>query len=84
MPLRAQLDEALGAGADIILLDNMSLEDMRAAAARCRGRALTEASGGISLATIRAVTERGVDIIPLGALTHFARALDISLQLHLD
>jgi hypothetical protein len=46
-----------------------------------RGRALTEASGGITLATIRAVAERGVDIIPLGALTHFARALDISLEL---
>jgi nicotinate-nucleotide pyrophosphorylase (carboxylating) len=69
---------------DIILLDNMSLDDMRAAAARCRGRALTEASGGITLATIRAVAETGVDIISLGALTHSARALDISLELHPD
>jgi nicotinate-nucleotide pyrophosphorylase (carboxylating) len=80
----AQLDEALAAGADIILLDNMSLDDMRAAAARCRGRALTEASGGITLATIRAVAEAGVDIISLGALTHSARALDISLELRPD
>jgi nicotinate-nucleotide pyrophosphorylase (carboxylating) len=62
----------------------MSLDDMRAAAARCRGRALTEASGGISLATIRAVAETGVDIISLGALTHSAQALDISLNLHPD
>ena len=80
----AQLDEALAAGADIILLDNMGLDDMRAAAARCRGRALTEASGGITLATIRAVAETGVDIISLGALTHSAKALDISLKLHPD
>jgi nicotinate-nucleotide pyrophosphorylase (carboxylating) len=76
-----QLDEALAAGADIILLDNMSLEDMRTAAGRCKGRALTEASGGITLATIRAVAETGVDIISLGALTHSAKALDLSLEL---
>ena len=76
-----QVDEALAAGADIILLDNMGADEMRAAAARCRGRALTEASGGITLANIREVAETGVDIISLGALTHSAKALDISLEL---
>jgi nicotinate-nucleotide pyrophosphorylase (carboxylating) len=77
----AQVNEALAAGADIILLDNMSPDEMREAAARCRGHALTEASGGITLANIRAVAETGVDIISLGALTHSAKALDISLEL---
>ena len=77
----AEVEEALAAGADIILLDNMSPEQMRAAVERCRGRALTEASGGITLATIREVAETGVDLISLGALTHSAKALDISLEL---
>jgi nicotinate-nucleotide pyrophosphorylase (carboxylating) len=76
-----EVDQALDAGADIILLDNMSLPDMRSAAALCRGRALAEASGGITLATIRDVADTGVDIISLGALTHSAKALDISLEL---
>jgi nicotinate-nucleotide pyrophosphorylase (carboxylating) len=76
-----QVEEALEAGADIILLDNMGLEEMRAAAERCTGRALAEASGGITLANIREVAETGVDIISLGALTHSAKALDISLEL---
>jgi nicotinate-nucleotide pyrophosphorylase (carboxylating) len=76
-----EVDEALAAGADIILLDNMSPSKMRAAAQKCAGRALTEASGGITLANIREVAETGVDIISLGALTHSAGALDISLEL---
>ena len=76
-----QLDEALTAGAEIILLDNMRAGQMREAVRRCRGRALTEASGGITLANIREVAETGVDIISLGALTHSAKALDISLDL---
>ena len=77
----AQVDEALTAGADIVLLDNMPPADMREAARRCKGRALTEASGGITLANIREVAETGVEIISLGALTHSAKALDISLEL---
>lgn len=79
-----QVDEALVAGAEIILLDNMEPAQMREAALRCRGRALSEASGGITLANIREVAETGVDIISLGALTHSAKALDISLELTPD
>jgi nicotinate-nucleotide pyrophosphorylase (carboxylating) len=73
--------EAVEAGADIILLDNMSLEDMRSAVKCINGRALVEASGGITLDNVRAVAETGVDFISVGALTHSARALDISLEL---
>lgn len=80
----AELDEALAARADIVLLDNMSAAEMREAAARCRNRAISEASGGITLATIREVAETGVDIISLGALTHSAKALDISLELAVE
>jgi nicotinate-nucleotide pyrophosphorylase (carboxylating) len=80
----AELDEALAAGADVVLLDNMSLDEMREAVRRCRGRALTEASGGITPATVRRVAETGVDFISLGALTHSAPILDISLELALE
>ncbi len=72
--------EALAAGADALLFDNMPLEMLREAVALARGRALTEASGGITLETVRAVAETGVDLISVGALTHSARALDISLE----
>lgn len=73
--------EAAEAGADIIMLDNMGLEDMRQAVQLIRGRALIEASGGITLDRVRAVAETGVDLISIGALTHSAKALDISLEL---
>ena len=73
--------EAVEAGADIIMLDNMNLEDMRKAVKSIHGRALIEASGGITLDNVRAVAETGVDFISIGALTHSARALDISLEL---
>ena len=73
--------EAVEAGADIVMLDNMSLEDMRKAVRAIRGHALIEASGGITLDNIRAVAETGVDLISIGALTHSVRALDISLEL---
>jgi nicotinate-nucleotide pyrophosphorylase (carboxylating) len=76
----AQVAAALEAGADIIMLDNMSLEQMRACAARCKGRALTEASGGVRLDTVRAIAETGVDWISVGALTHSAAALDLALD----
>jgi nicotinate-nucleotide pyrophosphorylase (carboxylating) len=73
--------EAVEAGADIVMLDNMSLEDMRKAVKSIRGRALIEASGGITLDNVRAVAETGVDFISIGALTHSATALDISFEL---
>ena len=76
-----QAREALNVGAQILLLDNMGLQDMREAVALARGRALTEASGGITLDTVRAVAETGVDLISVGALTHSVAALDISLDL---
>jgi len=73
--------EAVEAGADIVMLDNMNLEDMRKAVKSIHGRALIEASGGITLGNVRAVAETGVDFISIGALTHSATALDISLEL---
>ena len=75
-----QVDEALGAGVDIILLDNMPVEKMRQAVLHIAGRAITEASGGINLQTVAAVAQTGVDIISVGALTHSAPALDIALD----
>lgn len=77
----AQVEEALAAGATLILLDNMDAEEMAAAVAVARGRAVTEASGNITLATVRAAAAAGVDIISVGALTHSSGALDISLDL---
>jgi nicotinate-nucleotide pyrophosphorylase (carboxylating) len=76
--------EATEAGADIIMLDNMNLQDMREAVESIHGRALVEASGGITLDNVRAVAQTGVDSISIGALTHSARALDISLELDND
>ena len=78
-----QAREAAVAGADIIMLDNMSLEEMRQAVAEIKGRALTEASGGITLDNVRTVAEAGVDFISIGALTHSAQALDMSLELEI-
>jgi nicotinate-nucleotide pyrophosphorylase (carboxylating) len=77
----AEALEAVDAGADIVMLDNMSLDDMREVVKAIRERALVEASGGITLKNIRAVAETGVDFISIGALTHSAPALDISLEL---
>jgi nicotinate-nucleotide pyrophosphorylase (carboxylating) len=77
----AEVDEALAAGAPRLLLDNMSPAQMRAIVARVEGRAELEASGGIDLETIRDVAETGVDFISVGALTHSAPALDLSLLL---
>jgi len=77
----AQLSEALAAGADAILLDNMTPDELRAAVALAGGRARLEASGGVTLETVRAIAETGVDEISVGALTHSARSLDVSLEL---
>jgi nicotinate-nucleotide pyrophosphorylase (carboxylating) len=76
-----EFQEALRAGADVIMLDNMSLEDMAEAVRLNRSRAVLEASGNITLENVRAVAETGVDFISIGALTHSARAADISLKL---
>lgn len=76
----AMVEEALAAGADIIMLDNMTLEVMREAVALVAGRAVLEASGGVTLTTVRAIAATGVDYISVGALTHSAPALDISLD----
>jgi len=73
--------EAAEAEVDIIMLDNMNLEDMRKAVESIHGRALIEASGGITLDNVRVVAETGVDYISIGALTHSARVLDIHLRL---
>jgi len=73
--------EAVEAGADIVMLDNMGLEEMRQAVQLVKGRALLEASGGITLDNVRRVAETGVDLISIGALTHSTRSLDISLEM---
>jgi nicotinate-nucleotide pyrophosphorylase (carboxylating) len=73
--------EALAAGADIIMLDNMSIDDMKRTVGFCKGKVLLEASGGINLSNVRAVAETGVDLISLGAITHSAKVLDMSLKL---
>jgi nicotinate-nucleotide pyrophosphorylase (carboxylating) len=72
--------QAVEARADIILLDNMTIDELRAAVQIVNHRARTEASGGVSLRTVRAIAETGVDFISVGALTHSARAMDIALD----
>jgi nicotinate-nucleotide pyrophosphorylase (carboxylating) len=76
----AELEEALAAGADIVLLDNMDVPTMAEAVRQTAGRALLEASGGVTLERARAIAETGVDLISVGALTHSAGSLDISLE----
>jgi len=75
-----QLLEALQGGADIILLDNMTPAQIRDAVATVAGRALVEASGGVTMEVVREIAEAGVDFISIGALTHSAPALDVSLE----
>jgi len=77
-----QLKEALAAQADIIMLDNMGLDEMREAVQMANGQAILEASGGITLNTIEEIAATGVDVISSGALTHSVKALDISLDLN--
>ncbi len=76
-----EVQEALSAEADILLLDNMDLDTLRAAVEMVRGRALTEASGNMTLKNVRTVAETGVNRISVGALTHSVRAVDISLKI---
>jgi len=75
-----QLGEALAEGADVVMLDNFVLEDLKAAVALARGRVVLEASGGVNLSTVRAVAETGVNVISVGALTHSAASLDVGLD----
>jgi len=77
----AQVEEALKAGVDAILLDNMTLDNVRKARAMAGPRVQLEVSGGVTLATVRAIAEAGVDLISVGALTHSARFLDISMRI---
>jgi nicotinate-nucleotide pyrophosphorylase (carboxylating) len=75
-----QVDQAVAAGADIVLLDNMSLDELRSAVRIARGRAKTEASGGVNIETVAGIASTGVDYISVGAITHSARAVDIGLD----
>jgi nicotinate-nucleotide pyrophosphorylase (carboxylating) len=77
----AQVEEALAAGADAILLDNMPLEEIHNARALAKSNVLLEVSGGVSLDSVHAIAETGVDLISVGALTHSARFLDISMRI---
>jgi nicotinate-nucleotide pyrophosphorylase (carboxylating) len=77
-----EFDEALASGADAILLDNMSLEDMREAAERAKGhKVVLEASGNVDVERLRAIAETGMHVISIGALTHSAPAIDLSLEI---
>ena len=75
-----ELDEALAAAADVVMLDNMDLPTLREAVRRVAGKALVEASGGISLDNVREIAAAGVDVISVGAITHSASAIDMSME----
>jgi len=77
----AKVREALEAGADAILLDNMNADEIKAAVKLVSGRAILEASGGITLENVRGIAETGVDVISIGAITHSAPSLDISFEI---
>jgi len=79
-----QFEVALEAGADIILLDNFSLEMLREAVERNKGRVLLEASGGVLLERVRAIADTGVDFISCGALTHSARSIDLTMEMEME
>jgi nicotinate-nucleotide pyrophosphorylase (carboxylating) len=74
----------LAAGVGTIMLDNFSLDDLRIGVARIAGAAQVEASGGVSLDTVRAIAETGVDVISVGALTHSAPSLDLGLDIRIE
>jgi len=79
-----QIPDVLEGGADVIMLDNFSLEDLARGVAAVGGRAVVEASGGVRLETVRGIAETGVDVISVGALTHSAAALDLGLDIEFD
>jgi nicotinate-nucleotide pyrophosphorylase (carboxylating) len=76
----SQLEEALAERPDVVMLDNFSLEELKAAVSMAKGKVTLEASGGVTLETVRAIAETGVDVISVGALTHSAPILDIGLD----
>jgi len=76
-----ELNEAIEAGADVVMLDNMTIPDMRAAVKISKSRVLLEASGSVNLENVRDIAETGVDLISIGALTHSAPSVDISLKI---
>lgn len=76
-----ELDEALEIGAERILLDNFSIDELREAVARCRGRAVVEVSGGVTIERIPDIAATGADFVSIGALTHSVRAADLSFEL---
>ena len=78
-----QIDAVVAGGADTVLLDNFALDDLRTAVGMLAGRATAEASGGVTLDTVRGIAETGVQVISVGALTHSARALDLGLDLRM-
>jgi nicotinate-nucleotide pyrophosphorylase (carboxylating) len=79
-----EVDEAIQSGADIIMLDNFELDEMRKAVSLINGKCKVEASGGINIHTVKDIAETGVDFISVGALTHSVKALDISLEVQLS
>jgi len=79
-----QLDEVIKEGADVVLLDNMTSAQLKEAVTRVKSRMLTEASGGVTLASVAAIAESGVDMISVGALTHSAKVLDLGLDIAID
>lgn len=79
-----QLDEVIREGADVVLLDNMTPAQLKDAVARVKGNMLTEASGGVTLESVAAIAESGVDMISVGALTHSARVLDLGLDIAIN
>lgn len=76
----AGLEDGLAAGAEVVLLDNMSVDDMKKAVASAKGRAVLEASGNVTIQTVRAIAETGIDLISSGAITHSAACLDLGLD----
>ena len=76
-----ELNEAIEAGADVVMLDNMTIPDMREAVRISKSRVLLEASGSVNLENVRDIAETGVDLISIGALTHSAPSVDISLKI---
>ncbi len=79
-----QLDEVIKEGADVVLLDNMTPAQLKEAVTRVKGDMLTEASGGVTLSTVAAIAESGVDMISVGALTHSSKVLDLGLDIAID
>ncbi|HYA40901.1 MAG TPA: carboxylating nicotinate-nucleotide diphosphorylase [Syntrophobacteraceae bacterium] len=75
-----QLDEAIAAGADVVLLDNFTPDRLKEAVAVARGRVLLEASGGVNLETVRSIAQTGVDFVSCGSLTHSAKAIDLTME----